>query len=201
MDRLITILAGLVLGLRGARRFAFEAALEGLREAAVDFRVAEQENNSLWDRIDRLETERDSTRKELVEERERADALQRRIDALPIPVLMGRDGGNWRLMVRRRLLADYKIYVIKALRTVTQMGLKEAKEWVETRIIGLEFRTSTLASPEDIPNSSDWITLAENANAIDTLLAIDTLFNQARIASHAAPPTLDDISFRSSSNL
>lgn len=198
MDRLITVLAGLVLGLRGARRFAFEAVLEGLREFAENFRTAMRENEDMSDILERVQGDLRSALKDMVDEKGRADALQRRIDAISrTPSLMGRDGGVWCLMVRRRLLSSHKINVIKALRAVTALYLKEAKEWVDARSLGPTFQASTFSDPTNAPRSDDWIVLSDKVDAVNLLLALDVLLNQARMNQTAYPPTLNDVSFRS----
>lgn len=193
MDRAITVLAGLVVGLRGARRRAFIEVLEWLREETGS---AEEEGGRLRERIGSLETERDAALKGMVEERDRADALQRRMDALPLSALEERDGGLWRLSVRRGFLDSHKVFAVKALMVAAHMGLREAKEWVEARTLGPGFRTGTLASPTDVPKSDDWVALSEGMSEADLVPALDILLNRAQAMPRAKPPTSDDVLFR-----
>jgi hypothetical protein len=191
MERLLAVLAGLVLGLRGTRRKAFEVLLDGLRREACELRVAAQERDNVLDVLERVQNERDSALKGQVEERERADALQHRVE------VFNRGCGDWRLVIRRRLLSSNKLQAIIALRHVTRLGLKEAKEWVEARTIGNGFKVSTLSDPESVPAGDDWVVLSDKIGTADLMLAIDTLFNCGKRSHNSTPIALDDVLFGS----
>lgn len=201
MDRLITILTGLVLGLRGSRRAAMEAVVDDIRkefsEFEADLIAAREDWKDVSDHLTRLEVERNSAMKDLEEEKERRLALQRKLDIISSSVPRWADGSSWRLMVRRKLLSSHKFHTLKALRTVTTMGLKDAKEWVESRIPGPEVHKNVFESQTGGGDASDWIILSDEVGAADLLIALDVLFNQTHTNRASPPPTLDDVSFRS----
>lgn len=170
MERLITLLAGLVVGLRGARREALEEVLDCLRIERVMWK---DDLDYAQETVEKRERERDSALKDLSEERQETERLKRRIADLQgwnAALLGGGARGKWTLKVRCRILLDFKILSIKAVRIVSELGLKEAKEWVE----------AAPALNGAIPDPDiTWITLSDNVDGQNLARALNTLLNEA----------------------
>jgi len=179
MDRLIKILAGLIVGLPGVRREALDMVLEMLRSEYENLKGILDYTEEMANR--RAHEMRDDAIR-------RAGEAQRRIGQLEAEVV--RLGSlpsiyTWRIMVRRRVLASHKFHCIRALRELTGLGLKEAKEWVEDKAIVANNQAER-----------DWVTLGEGIGPREFGTAIDTLL-RATVNTHTSPqPTYpEDVSF------
>lgn len=182
MDKLILVLEGLLLGLRDARRAALGVVVDGLREEAQNLRGATEENERLWSRCDRLEVEK----KDEIAHRRRAEEEAGRLilenerlrKRLPEEAAWAGPRKTWRILVRRRVLESHKILVIKALRHVSGLGLKEAKDAVEAAAAGDPESSYMLASEVDERGLG---------LALDTLLREAATYNRPVVRPLAYP--------------
>jgi hypothetical protein len=168
MDKLITVLAGLIVGLPGARRKALD---EMVKRIQSEYAYLKGDIDYAWEVFGRSEREKDDANQRAGDYKTRINELElelARRGSPPKPMF------TWRLMVKRSVLKSHRIHSIKAVREVTGLGLKEAKEWVELQTEGL---------------ADEWVRLGEEIGAREFGMAIDTLLRDSVNIRNSPQPT------------
>lgn len=175
MDKLITILTGLIVGLPGARRRALNEIVERLQK---EDEYLQGEIAYTWELFHKRGEEMDDANRRANDYKKRIDELELELVRLGLPP---KPSFTWRIMVKRSVLKSHKIHSIKALREVTTMGLKEAKEWVELQADG---------------QPDEWVRLGTEIGAREFGMAIDTLLRASANNQTAPVPTYpNDVTF------
>jgi ribosomal protein L7/L12 len=175
MDKLITILTGLIVGLPGVRRKALDEVVDRLQN---EYEYLKGEIDYAWEMSNKRAGEMDDANR-------RADGYKTRINELELELTrLGtppKPMFTWNITVKRSVLKSHKLHSIKALREVTGLGLKEAKEWVELRAEGL---------------ADEWVFLCKGVEVREFGMAIDTLLRASANNPYSPQPTYPhDIQF------
>jgi hypothetical protein len=171
MDKLITILTGLIVGLPGARRRALNEIVERLQK---EDEYLQGEIAYTWELFSKRGEEMDDANRRAGDYKTRINELELELARLGSPL-------TWRIMVKRSVLKSHKIHSIKALREVTTMRLKEAKEWVELQADG---------------QPDEWVSLGTEIGAREFGMAIDTLLRASANNQTAPVPRYpNDVTF------
>lgn len=165
MDKLITILTGLIVGLPGVRRKALNEMVRRLQE---EYEYLKGEIDYVWEMSNKRAEETDDANRRAGDYKTRINELELELARLGSP-----PKPTFCIMVKRSVLKSHKIHSIKALREITAIGLKEAKEWVELQAEG----------PAD-----EWVCLDKEAGAREFGMAIDTLLRAS--TNNQITPTL-----------
>ena len=163
LQALMTVMAGLVLGLRGRRREAMETLLDEMEKTFSDISDIQQEERDREGEISRYREEEISRLVRLLDDAE-AKAERARVEAVDkvsqmrktLLATLSRYGleGPQVVLLNTSWMGERKIGAIKIVRIVLGCGLKEAKDWVEQ------------------PRTGEWVKVGEApAEALGELLA------------------------------
>jgi hypothetical protein len=128
IQELVVVLTAIVGSMRGGGRAAASIVLDALGRRVADLR--EELRNANFSLRTELDNQ-DWKDRELARLRHDIDALRESLPSLQAAMLDG-DTRRWRARISGSLRAERKILVIKALREAAGLGLKEAKELVES---------------------------------------------------------------------
>ena len=177
LSMLVTILEGLVLGLRGKRRSALSAALSEVRVEAEEMEGLvgrlRRDTSEGWNLAERRSDEIAAFYEDLRKAHDNVLALEEDLQAAH-EARPHHNDGEWGVWVRRRVLSTHKILCIKAVRQATSLGLglKEAKDMVESEVL-------------DCYGPEDWFCLSRHCTSRELGLTLDTLL-QWRVGLSAA---------------
>jgi ribosomal protein L7/L12 len=176
MEMLLLVLQTMVLGMRGVRREALLAVVEELKVWKEEMEELQRMLGNAVDREDALSHQVDDLNRRLLETQEALEKAQKAEDALGSQVddlnrrlretqeaLEKAQKDTWenpatyKLSIRRAVVAGAKIPVIKALRAVTNLGLKEAKGVMDSYCSPIDKEGSPT-------NEESWVVLSSNAS-------------------------------------